>query len=247
MDCLPTAGTAFAFLQGMKQIIIQLSFCCILFSACGQSSNDKTGKTNGGGGDKEEKKVTKRDLSITKANAYNDLFIDSNTVQNYIKTNKLPDSISRRMISFYNARNYQYAWFSSNGLTEQTRAFWNLHDYYTTYVNDSAWKDKKFQKRMDALAASENLSVSAGDKSYQSIELTLTEHFIEYTLKNFEKGYVKRKEMERFIPLKKQDQMAYADSILTKKHKDDKYFEDVNENYGKLKQALQRYYDIAKK
>ena len=46
---------------------------------------------------------------------------------------KIADSIADRIRSFYNTRNYQYAWFSSDGLTEQARAFWNLHDYVTTY------------------------------------------------------------------------------------------------------------------
>jgi murein L,D-transpeptidase YcbB/YkuD len=60
------------------------------------------------------------------------------------------------------------------------------------------------------------------------------------------KGYVKRKEMERFIPRKKEDAMALADSLVNKKHKDDKYFEDVNESYKLLKDQLARYLEIAK-
>ena len=62
----------------------------------------------------------------------------------------------------------------------------------------------------------------------------------------YEDGYVKRKEMERFIPRKKEDAMYLADSLLTKKHKDNKYFEDVNESYGALKKQLEKYYTIAK-
>ncbi|HEY0067260.1 MAG TPA: L,D-transpeptidase family protein, partial [Flavisolibacter sp.] len=72
------------------------------------------------------------------------------------------------------------------------------------------------------------------------------QHFIQYMLNNFEKGYVKRKEMERFVPRKKEDVMFQADSLLTKKHKDNKYFEDVHEPYKKLKDELARYYNIAK-
>ncbi len=53
--------------------------------------------------------------------------------------------------------------------------------------------------------------------------------------------------MERFIPFKKEDIMDVADSLLTKKHKDNKYFEDVNEPYKLLKEQLEKYYAIAKK
>src|SRR2546423_7136688 len=52
--------------------------------------------------------------------------------------------------------------------------------------------------------------------------------------------------MERFIPAKKLDPLYLADSLLTKKHKDDKYYEDVNESYKQLKDQLGKYYAIAK-
>jgi murein L,D-transpeptidase YcbB/YkuD len=52
--------------------------------------------------------------------------------------------------------------------------------------------------------------------------------------------------MERFIPRKKEDPLALADSLINKKHKDDKYFEDVNQSYKGLKDQLGRYLTIAK-
>jgi murein L,D-transpeptidase YcbB/YkuD len=106
--------------------------------------------------------------------------------------------------------------------------------------------DKALQKRMDRLAAEEELTVSASDKAFINTEITLTEHFIQYSLNAYEDGYVKRKELERFVPRKQEDAMQLADSILNKKHKDNKYFEDVNASYKALKQELSRYYTIAK-
>jgi len=100
---------------------------------------------------------------------------------------------------------------------------------------------------MDNLTAEEQLSVTPGDKSFLNTELTLTQHFIQYILHNYEKGFVKRKEMERFIPRKKEDVLQLADSLLNKKHKDDKYFEDVNPAYSTLKDQLDKYVDMAKK
>jgi len=193
-----------------------------------------------------EKKMTKRDYSITKANAYNDLFLDSTAVAAFIAEQNIPDSISRRIRSFYNARNYQFAWFSSEGLTEQARGFWNLHDYHTTYNKDTTLRDKALQRKMDRLTAEEELHVSASDKSAVNTEITLTEHFILYNLAAYEDGYVKRKEMERFIPRKQEDALSLVDSLLNKKHKDNKYFEDVNAPYKALKNELNRYYSIVK-
>jgi murein L,D-transpeptidase YcbB/YkuD len=224
----------------MKKILFVFGLSALLFS-CAGLSEDNTEKVT-----KEEKNVSAIDSSITKGNSYSDLFLDSASLRNFITQNKVPDSISRRLRSFYNARNYQFAWFSSDGLTEQARGFWNLHDYVTTYDNDSSLKDKKLQKKMDRLIADDEFSVSASNKDFINTELTLTEHFITYMLNNYEKGYVKRKEMERFVPRKKEDPIALADSLINKKHKDDKYFEDVNESYNGLKDQLGKYLAIAK-
>lgn len=230
----------------MKNILFYAAIFCSMMASC----QNKSGDSSNGGDDSDkpesEKKVSKRDRSITRANSYSNLFLDSTAMEAFLASKKLDESIARRMRSFYNARNYQFAWFSSDGLTEQARGFWNLHDYITTYDKDSTLKDKALQKRMETLTTEESLSVSASDKSYISTELTLTQHFIQYMLNNFEKGYVKRKEMERFVPFKKDDVMLLADSLLTKKHKDNKYFEDVHEPYKKLKDELGRYYNIAK-
>jgi L,D-transpeptidase YcbB len=216
-------------------------FACYTIAACNNDGGTQDGNS------KEQKNISSRDRSINPSNSYSDLFFDSTQLEKFISEKKLSDSIARRMRSFYNDRNFQWAWFSHDGLTEQARGFWNLHDYATTYENDSSLKDKKLQKRMDNLIAEEELSISANDKNYLNTELTLTQHFISYMLSNYEKGYVKRKEMERFIPRKKENPIELADSLINKKHKDDKYFEDVNTSYKALKDQLGRYVDIAKK
>jgi murein L,D-transpeptidase YcbB/YkuD len=226
----------------MKNIFFYPILISCLVAACqnGGAHNDTDNNTA-----EAKKNISKRDYSINKSNSYSDLFLDSIAMEKYIVSKKFSDSLARRMRSFYNTRNYQFAWFSSNGLNEQTYAFWNLHDYVTTYDNDTTLRDKKLQKKMDALVAEESLSPRA-TADYINTELTLTEHFIKYVLNNYQKGYVKRKEMERFIPFKRQDPLSLADSLLNKKHKDDKYFEDVNAPYKALKSHLEKYYSIAK-
>ena len=192
---------------------------------------------------KEEKKISKRDYSITHKNAYNDLFLDSMVVVKYITDNAIADSISRRIISFYNTRNYEYAWFSSKGLSEQAMGFFSV----LTYSDDTSGVVKKLRTTLDALIAADDVSITENNEKIKKVEMQLTERLIRYTRSNFEKGYVKRKEMERFIPFKKQDPIELADSLLTKKHKDDKYFSDINKPYKLLKEQLQKFVDLVKK
>jgi L,D-transpeptidase YcbB len=231
----------------MKKILIYASILVSLFASCQMKGNgDNSDSPNEDQNNGSSRKISKRDYSINKSNSYSDLFFDSTAMEHFIKQKKLPDSIANRMRSFYNARNYQYAWFATDGLTEQAYAFWNLHDYVTTYDVDTSLKDKALKKRMDNLIAEDSLTIPASSTSYLNTELTLTQHFISYVLHNYAKGYVKRKEMERFIPIKKRDIMQEADSLLNKKHKDDKYYEEVNKPYKLLKDELAKYVTITK-
>jgi len=235
------------FTTTMKHLLIYLTVLSNFFIAC--NAQNAQGETPEQIQEKlvAEKKISKRDYSITRSNSYSDLFMDSTAVNNFIKEKKINDTVARRMRSFYNARNFQYAWFSTTGLTEQARGFWNLHDYHTTYFNDSALHSKILQRKMDNLIAEENLSVSASDKSMLNTEIAVTQHFIQYMMSAYEDGYIKRKEMERFVPFKKRDALEVADSLIKKKHKDDKYFEEANIRYGQLKEHLNRYYTLVEK
>ncbi len=229
----------------MKIKFTSIAIICSLFISCNNNGQTITDSSDSNKSE-TEKKISKRDLSVTRQNAYNDVFLDSNSVERFIAEKRLPDSLTRRIRSFYNARNYQFAWFSSRGLTEQGLTFWNIHNY-ETFAGDTALKNAALQKRMDALVADSSFAVSGNDKSMINTELSLTTDFIKYTLGNYQKGYVKRKEMERFIPIKREDPIILADSLLTKKHKDEKYFENVNNAYKLLKDELARYVAISKK
>ncbi len=225
----------------IKYLVSSFLIFSIIVS-CNFSKEDKKGGTQ-----KNGIKISKRDKSITPGNAYNPLFFDSMKLVTFIADQKINDTLGLRMISFYNTRNYQLAWFSDSGLSEQALGFWNMHNYATTYGNDTALKDKSLQKKMNAYAAEEDgFAVSPSDKNIIATELKLTLHFILYTLNNFEDGYVKRKEMERFIPVRKTDPLQLADSLISKKHKDNKYYEEVNKTYKLLKDQLEKYVVLAK-
>jgi murein L,D-transpeptidase YcbB/YkuD len=230
----------------MKNLTVLL-LSSLLFFACKNNTGNADEESSGDSQEKD-KKISTRDLSVTSANAYNDLFLDTSTVAAYIDTLKASDKVKRRILSFYNSRNYQYAWFSSDGLTEQARGFWNLYHYNSKYYSDSLTKNKKLVTTMDRLFAQDDstTSISNTDKSARQTELTLTRLFIEHGLEVYEEGYVKRKEMEHFVPIKKVDAIQLADSLVTKKHKDNKYFDDINESYKKLKVFVDRYSKIAK-
>ena len=98
----------------------------LLASLALDACKTKSGKNSGGESaetSEASKKVTKRRYFINEENSYSNFFFDSSSLSQYLAANKVSDTLSRRMISFYNNRNYQYAWFSGTGPTEQARGF----------------------------------------------------------------------------------------------------------------------------
>jgi hypothetical protein len=223
----------------MKSRIIYITALVLFIAACSHDDKKNNNKKEQSQNDqpelvnvdetvkdaKQEKNVTDRDYSITAVNAYNDVFLDSVAMENYITNHQLGDKkIGLRIRSFYNARNYQYAWFSSKGLTEQTRFFWNQYDYAVTHLKDTTLVNSVFYKRAEKLVNQEEMTFSKKDTSLLNSEFAFTENFIRYINSTYEKGYVKRKEQEKFIPIKKLEPLAMADSLLNKKNSDDKYY-----------------------
>jgi L,D-transpeptidase YcbB len=240
----------------MKINSIYIAVLLLFFTACGNKDKKENPNTDQPvledvnetvKDTKQAKKITDRDYSITAENAYNDIFLDSLAMEKYISDHQLGDKkIGLRIRSFYNARNYQYAWFSSEGLTEQTRFFWNQYDYAVTHLKDTTLANNDFYKRAEKLVNQEEITFTKKDTNFLYAEFAFTENFIRYINSTYEKGYVKRKEQEKFIPIKKLEPLAMADSLLNKKHSDDKYYEEVNDMYAGLKKELQLYYNVAK-
>lgn len=213
----------------MKKIITLSLTAIIVLASC----KNKTTRVE---------KITKRDESITAANAYNNLFIDAADVSNFIKPDSADADLSNRIHSFYNQRNYEFAWFASDGLTEQARSFWNL----VSYQKDTSLSSKSLTKQMKEFIAEDSFAVNAKDARVVKTELLLTEYFMKSMLKNYDKGTFTRKDLEGIIPKIKGVPMVLADSFAAKKNTNAGY-EEANQSYKQLKDQLVKYVAIVKK
>ena len=172
----------------MKYIIIIAAFAFAIES-CGDSSTESSvTRVNG--------KAVKRNTQITKENAYNNLFLDSAGIEKFIVEQKLNDTISNHIRDFYNARNFEFAWFDSKGLNEQALAFRNLYDYN----KDSATDRKKLDYRLDRLAGAENPSASESNADIINSELMLTWRFINYATDEYKNPKVIAAASTHFTP-----------------------------------------------
>lgn len=188
--------------------------------------------------------AAQRDTSINHTNAFSTLFLDSATVETFIKQQKLPGSTAAQMRSFYSRRNYQFAWFTEDGIAEHTRSFWNLHNNYIIDFEDTALKFKNLHQHIELLM-NEDTSISiAGERMLQT-ELELTTHFFEYS-NNAYAGKLIPNELQWHIPRKKINAGTLLDSFITRDGKNLQDWEPVNIYYQRLKKELVHYHEINK-
>jgi murein L,D-transpeptidase YcbB/YkuD len=223
----------------MKNTILYAAILCLLASCnfiAGSKSNE-TDSTKINSADSSQAFTPVRDETITAANGYSDLFLDSTALENFIAQQKIDGSVAQNLRNFYKVRNYEYAWFSSDGLTEQGKEFWNLYQQNNKESN----KDKSGQKltdRVDSLFEKDTLQINQADTSYRRTELALSQQYVQYAQANGNSNA-----LLYAIPRKKMEVMQWADSLLHKQ-KDTAQFTG-NTAYSALKQQLSKYDAIA--
>jgi len=187
---------------------------------------------------------TLRDTTITPTNSFSELFLDSAKLEDFIAERKLGDSAANRMRNFYNSRNYNFAWFTKEGLAEQALAFWNLHNNYIQLSNDSSFINKRLHEQM-ALLINEDSRVKITSNEISKTELQLTEHFFEYAQYAYA-GKINPEELQWHILRKKVNAMALLDSLIATQGQNIEEWEPVNRQYNLMKNELKRYNDIKK-
>lgn len=215
----------------MKTLNIVVA-AALLVTACKDGSEEGgTVRVNG--------KLVKRNTLITKANAYNDLFLDSARIEKFITEQKLNDTLAGHIRDFYNARNFEFAWFDSRGLNEQALAFRNLYDYN----KDSATERKNLDVRLDRMAAQNNLVLSSTNIETVKSEMMLTWRFINYTDEVYGNPRMLAIARDHFLPAMKMESIKMAEAVLK-----DKDRQGINNDmYNSLKEELKKYMGYVEK
>ena len=227
----------------IKKILYLFVVSIVLCTSCKSNKSRRIWQRNNSGNASAqaegETAPSPRDYSVTKANAYNDIFLDSLAFEKFLSTSNLGDSIAENMRDFYNVRNFQFAWFDSKGLNEQALGFRSLYKYSTDSVN------KQLDSKLDELIVHDN-TISATDPSIVKIEFQLTRRFVQFLLNGTDEN-MHGHDMASFVPIKKQPMMQLADSILSDKNHDNEKGVSVNPLYNGLKEELRKYVAISKK
>lgn len=186
-----------------------------------------------------------RDSTINKKTSFNNLFLDSSALENFLI--KYPEFkvYEKQYLDFYKQRNYEYAWFDSSGLAEQSQNFINLLTITIEELQDSSLYNKRLMKLYQSLA--KDSIHNTNKKDVLKTELLLTGQFFDYASKVYKGSDIDAAELGWFIPRKKVDLTAALDSTLKSKGKEPDSYEPRNFQYKKLQEYLVKYFELEKK
>ena len=214
----------------MKKINL-IILLCILITACKKKQ--------------QLPEVVVRDTTITVENSFTELFVDSAALENFTLLHPMPDSLSNKMHSFYNHRNYQFAWFFPDGIADFVPTFLSLQNDYINYSGDSSLYNPELENMVDSLGKLK--IINPKDSLVTNTELLLTQQFFRYTSLAYSGDHrINTQELNWFIPRKKISPEIFLDSLLKNKGKNLAAYEPVNRQYNLLREKLLQLYTIKK-
>lgn len=184
------------------------------------------------------------DTTITSETSFNDLFLDSAQLHQFVNSDTAFKQYEEQYIAFYKQRNYEYAWFDSSGLAEQAHNFMNLVAGTASELQDSSIINLHLEKLYTAFANDSTHKGSKADKL--KTELYLTGQFFAYAAKVYKGSDIDATELGWFIPRKKLDLSALLDSVIRSKAKDASQYVPLNAQYKLLEEQLARYSGLQK-
>src|SRR5688572_11629379 len=192
----------------MKTLIPAAIIFVIMLVSCTEDKKNPDGSFT-----RVPEKKFERNLAITPQNAYSDLFLDSVEVEKFIVNQKLSDSLADGFRMFYNLRNFQFAWFSSDGVTEQTLSFRSLYDY----DKDSTVSRKSLDNILDDILTQDSLTEIKPDARITKTEMLLTWRFINYISRKYTADQARETALVQMVPAQKATPLAMAEEVLAGK------------------------------
>ncbi len=212
--------------------IFRLLLFAPLFAACGT----KEPKIDLAQQTKEIQKVFESD------EAYSVRTLDSSAIESWLSTH--PESLidSTDIRRFYRRRNFQYAWFVNDSLSQAAAGFFSLVNSADTAFREVAGVRDRLSELM--MAPDNGVAVPHCDSCQLQLELALTAQFFRFADKRYG-GVVGKdlRELDWFIPRRKKNYDQLLDS-LTAGHMDLSPIEPVHPQYALLKAQLKRYYEL---
>lgn len=219
------------FMLQIKNSTVALVVSCFIFlmANCSKKETTKSAPSEG----------------IYSIQNFSDLVLDSTFIVAFLKTNNASDSIKAQVNEFYKRRDFQFAWFNKDGITDAVSIFQNKLQNYNSDFADSSLNDSRLDTLLANIEADEQAFLS-DTGLVQHLELSLTTAFFKYSQKVYGGSTKNPLNLSWFIPRKKKNYQALLDTLISL-NRGEEIQEPVNQYYISLKAKLRQYRAIQKK
>jgi L,D-transpeptidase YcbB len=190
------------------------------------------------------KKENKVIATSNKTHNYTDLFLEKSIIDSYFRTKPENENVVKEVNLFYNNRNFQFAWFNKNGMTQAVPNFQNQLQNYSDDFEDKTFNNAQLDTLITMIKTNPIAKIDKNQR--EKLELILTTTFFKYSEKAYSGINKNARKLDWFIPRAKKNFQVVLDSLVLK-DENDKTYEPVNIYYSKLKEKLRLYRDIQKK
>lgn len=166
---------------------------------------------------------------------FSDLYLDETTINSFFASHAESETVQDEVNLFYEDRNYQYAWFNKNGMTEAVDNFYNQLQNYSNDFNDNSFKNPD----LDQMIASVEKK-KTNQKEVEKLELLLTTTFFKFSKKAYGGTTKNPRQLGWFIPVKKKNYQEILDGLI-ENDEGDSMDEPLNGYYKSLRQKLREY------
>lgn len=192
----------------------------------------------------KQNKIIDRDTTINQKTSFNNLFLDSLQVENFLNAHPEFKKFELQYFDFYKQRNYEYAWFDTSGLAEQSHNFINLLNNTINDLEDSSLYNAALFQLYEIIAKDSLHQQKQTD--VKQAELLFTGQFFAYAAKVYKGSDIDASELGWYIPRKKVDLTALLDSSLKTKATATDQYAPLNDQYKQLQNYLVKYFELDK-
>ncbi|MBK9730938.1 MAG: L,D-transpeptidase family protein [Chitinophagaceae bacterium] len=206
----------------------------LLLHGCGAGLGNRAAKNN----------QVQTDSSLIEPVSVNNLFLDSIAVADFLIKHPEFKNQQEQAWKFYQRRNYQFAWFNNDGITEHAANFMNmLMNYREEGITDTTVFNPQLKSLYDSLSSGSHV-IQGVDPLITETELLLSASFFKYAQQIW--GGLGEKELQDvdwYIKQKRLPYVALLDSMLS----NPQYFSQqkpVYRQYDLLKSQLKKYHEL---
>jgi murein L,D-transpeptidase YcbB/YkuD len=176
---------------------------------------------------------------------YTELVLTESDITQFFMSYPENEVVMNEVTQYYKNRNYQYAWFNKDGMTQAIPNFQNQLQNYSNDFDDNNFRIPQLDTLITLIKTDKSNS-NLKENRAKKLELLLTTTFFKYSKKNFS-GFVDSPyNLNWFIPRNKKNYQILLDSLVITNNTD-RVWEPTNEYYLRLKEKLKQYRNIQKK